>query len=48
MLLRLVEHHKLPAGAFATHTFRLDQVDEAYETFAHAADTKALKVVMTS
>jgi alcohol dehydrogenase len=47
MLLRLVEHHKLPAASFATHTFRLDQIDEAYDTFGHAADTKALKVVMT-
>jgi threonine dehydrogenase-like Zn-dependent dehydrogenase len=30
----------------ATHHFSFDQVLEAYETFADAADTKALKVVI--
>ncbi|ACZ30143.1 Alcohol dehydrogenase GroES domain protein [Xylanimonas cellulosilytica DSM 15894] len=47
MLLRLVEQHKLAAAAFATHTFALDHIDEAYEVFSHAAETKALKVLLT-
>ena len=46
MLLRLVAQHKLAAEKFATHHFTFDQVMEAYETFGHAAETKALKVVI--
>lgn len=30
-----------------THHFRLDQFIEAYDVFARAADTGALKVVLT-
>ena len=30
-----------------THHFTLDQFPEAYEVFANAADTGALKVVLT-
>jgi alcohol dehydrogenase len=29
-----------------THRFKLDQVLEAYETFAHPADIHALKVIL--
>jgi alcohol dehydrogenase len=29
-----------------THRFKLEQILEAYETFAHAADTHALKVLI--
>ncbi|QAY63572.1 alcohol dehydrogenase [Xylanimonas allomyrinae] len=47
LLLRLVEHGKLRASAFATHTFALDEIDEAYDVFSRAADTKALKVMLT-
>jgi alcohol dehydrogenase len=46
MLLKLVAQHKLEAERFATHTFSLDDILEAYETFGAAADTKALKVVI--
>jgi alcohol dehydrogenase len=46
MLLKLVAQHKLPAEKFATHYFDFDQVLAAYETFGHAADTKALKVII--
>ncbi len=46
MLLRLVAQHRLAAEKFVTHHFGLDQMLEAYETFAHAAETKALKVVI--
>ena len=47
MLLRLVAQHKLPAGKFATHHFTLDQIMEAYDTFARASETEALKVVLS-
>jgi len=47
MLLKLVAQHKIPAAKFATHTFTFDQVLEAYDTFARAAETKALKVIIT-
>ncbi|WP_287933221.1 zinc-dependent alcohol dehydrogenase family protein [Arthrobacter sp.] len=47
MLLKLVAGHKIPAAKFATHTFTFDQVMEAYDTFARAAETKALKVIIT-
>jgi alcohol dehydrogenase len=47
MLLKLVAQHKLPAEKFATHHFRLDQMLDAYDTFARAAETGALKVVIS-
>ena len=47
MLLKLVEKEKLPAAKFATHHFELDQMLEAYDTFGRAAETKALKVVIS-
>lgn len=47
MLLKLVEQGKLPAARFGTHRFQLDQMLDAYDTFGRAAETKALKVVIT-
>jgi alcohol dehydrogenase len=46
-LLRLIENHQINAGLFATHYFALDDFMEAYDVFARAADTGALKVVVT-
>ena len=46
MLLKLVATNKLPAEKLATHTFKLSEIMEAYDTFGRAAETKALKVVM--
>ena len=46
MLLKLVAQQKLPVHAFVTHTFRLDDVLSAYETFGNAAQTQALKVLI--
>jgi len=46
MLLSLVAGHKLPADKFVTHEFTFDQVLEAYDVFAHAADHDALKVLI--
>ena len=46
-LLRLVTSQQLDAGRFVTHHFTLDQFEEAYDVFGRAADTGALKVVLT-
>ena len=47
MLLKLVVQRKLPVEKFVTHRFSLDEFEAAYETFGHAAETKALKVLMS-
>lgn len=46
-LLRLMENHQISASLFATHHFELDDFMKAYDVFARAADTGALKVVVT-
>jgi alcohol dehydrogenase len=46
MLLRLVAEHQLPADKFVTHEFTFDQMLEAYDVFAHAAQHDALKVLI--
>ncbi len=46
-LLRLVISQQLDAGRFVTHHFTLDQFEEAYDVFARAGDTGALKVVLS-
>ena len=43
----LVTTDQLDATRFVTHHFSLDQFDEAYDVFGRAADTGALKVVLT-
>jgi len=45
--LRLLQGHQLDADRFVTHYFNLDQFEEAYEVFANAADTGALKVFLS-
>ena len=45
-LLRLAQGHQIDPGRFITHRFDLDQFDEAYDIFARAGDTGALKVVL--
>lgn len=47
MLLKLVEQQKLDAERFATHRFGFDEMLEAYDTFERAAETKALKVIIS-
>lgn len=47
MLLKLVAQQKLPAEKFVTHRFALDDVASAHETFGNAAQTHALKVLMS-
>jgi alcohol dehydrogenase len=46
-LLRLVTSQQLDVARFVTHHFTLDQFEAAYDVFANAADTGALKVVLT-
>jgi alcohol dehydrogenase len=46
-LLRLTTGHQLDAAQFVTHHFAMDDIIDAYDTFARAADTGALKVVIT-
>lgn len=46
-LLKLAQQHQVEAGRFVTHHFTLDQFEEAYDVFSRAADTGALKVVLT-
>ncbi|MGW3268303.1 zinc-dependent alcohol dehydrogenase family protein [Streptomyces sp. NPDC001056] len=46
MLLRLVRDGQLPVDRFASHHFPLDRILDAYDTFADAARTNALKVVL--
>ena len=46
-LLRLLAGQQLDASLFATHRFALDEFMDAYDTFSRAADTGALKVVLS-
>ena len=46
-LLRLVTSGQINAKRFITHHFGLDEFDEAYDVFSRAADTGALKVVLS-
>ncbi|GGX79815.1 zinc-dependent alcohol dehydrogenase family protein [Streptomyces fructofermentans] len=45
-LLRMAAAGRLPTSRLVTHTFPLDRMEEAYDVFARAADTGALKVVL--
>ena len=46
MLLKSLRSHKIDPKLLITHRFKLDRIIDAYETFAHAADTRALKVMI--
>ena len=46
MLLKTLCSHKLDPTPLITHRFKLDHILDAYETFAHAAETHALKVLI--
>ena len=45
-LLKLIAEGRLDATPFATHRFPLEETMAAYDTFAAAAETEALKVVL--
>jgi len=46
-LLQLIEGGRLDPTPFASHRFPLEETMEAYEVFADAATTHALKVVLS-
>ncbi|MGW0117934.1 zinc-dependent alcohol dehydrogenase family protein [Streptomyces sp. NPDC003327] len=46
MLLRMMAAGRLPAAELVTHRFELGQMEEAYDVFARAGDTGALKVAL--
>jgi alcohol dehydrogenase len=46
-LLRLVTSHHIDAKRFITHRFGLEEFDKAYDVFARAGETGALKVVLS-
>ena len=48
VLLRLIEGGRLDPTAFATHRFDLGDRMDAYDVFADAANTQALKVVLSA
>jgi len=47
-LLKLIADGRLDPTPFATHHFELAETEEAYDTFADAASTNALKVVLSA
>ena len=47
-LMRLIASGRLDPSLFATHHFSLDEAMSAYDTFADAANTNALKVVLSA
>src|SRR5271166_4698082 len=46
MLLKSLGSKKIDPKLLVTHRFKLDRILDAYETFGHAAKTKALKVII--
>ena len=47
MLLKTVQSKKIDPTRLITHHFKLDQIVVAYDTFGRAAETGALKVIIT-
>ncbi|MGE5636994.1 MAG: zinc-dependent alcohol dehydrogenase family protein [Nocardioidaceae bacterium] len=47
-LLRLISEGRLDPLPLATHRFKLDEMIDAYDVFGNAAETDALKVVLSS
>jgi alcohol dehydrogenase len=47
-LMKLIQERRLDPSPFATHRFGLADVELAYDTFAAAETTHALKVVLTA
>ena len=47
-LLKLIEQGRLDPLPLGTHHFALDEIEHAYDVFADAANTQALKVVLSA
>jgi len=48
MLLKTVQSRKIDPTRLITHRFTLDKILDAYDTFNRAADTGALKVIIST
>ncbi|MFA6457606.1 MAG: zinc-binding dehydrogenase, partial [Bacteroidota bacterium] len=48
MLMKTVLSGKLKPRQLITHHFELNEIMKAYDTFEHAAEEKALKVILTN
>ncbi|HEX5728773.1 zinc-dependent alcohol dehydrogenase family protein [Microbacterium sp.] len=48
MLIKLLAQGRLDVGGFISHRFVLEDILNAYDTFGRAAETKALKVILTA
>jgi alcohol dehydrogenase len=48
MLLKSVQSNRIDAKQLITHHFKFSDMLQAYDTFANAANTKALKVIIES
>jgi alcohol dehydrogenase len=48
MLLETLRSRRLDPKLLITHRFTFEQILDAYETFAHAANTRALKVIIAA
>ena len=46
LLLKLLQAGKLRPATLVTHRFRLEDIQQAYDTFADAATQSALKVIL--
>ena len=46
LLLNVLRSHRIDPKLLITHRFKLDRILDAYDTFAHAAKTQALKVII--
>ena len=46
MLLNTVQSRKIDPKRLITHKFKLEHILDAYDTFKHAADTRAFKVII--
>lgn len=47
-LLKMVGSGRIPAEKMGTHSFRFDQINEAYDVFKNAAANEALKVIISA
>jgi len=47
MLLKTLQSNRIDPSRLITHRFSFDQIMDAYETFGHAAQTRALKVIIS-
>ena len=47
VLLKTVQSRKIDPSRLITHRFKLDQILDAYDTFGRAAETQALKVIIS-